>query len=816
MRYAIRSLVRSSRSSPAFTVVAVLAIALGIGVNTAIFGVVNAVLFRPLPFYDPGRLVTISMTNPKGGLGGISFPDFQDLRDGSRAFAGRAFRGRSFAGMAAHRFGFFNLTGGGEPEEVRGEGVSANLFAVLGVGAAHGRVFLPEEDEPGRNRVVVLSDSLWRRRYHTNPGVLGQSINLNNAPYTVVGVMPANFGFPPFQPVFRAELWTPALPLDAQQLSNRGARLLEVIARVGASATTAAAQAEASSIAARLALAYPSKAGRSVMGKLVLKPLRDAEIVQQVRPALLMLLGAAAFVLLIGFANVAALQMARATGRRREMAIRTSLGATRVRLAAQMLQESAALMIPAGLLGALAAAWGVRVLVHWIPPNVPGVETIPMDGRVLGFTFALTVITGILFGLVPVGGAVGGMRTPAGRPGSRARSLLLVFQVAMSMVLLISAGLLTQSFLRLIRVNPGFRAENLLTLRIQLPRERYADGARMDNFYAVVLERMRALRGVRSVGTTSSLPLQIRAVREGVGPELEGRPPAPGAERRMASYSTVNGDYFQTVGIPLRAGRYFSAADHAGSPPVVVVSQSMARQFWPDEEPLGKRLRWGVPRNPWFTVAGVVGDVRLKNLVEDPQPEFYALYSQLPGSFKAFARFVTLVLRFDGDAVLMAAAARRQVWSVDPLQTIPEVKSMNEVIEESVAPQRFYMILVTIFSGLALALGTAGLYALLSYAVSQRTHEIGVRMALGAGRSDVLGLVIGQGLRLTLIGVAVGMAGTCGLAKVLAAYLFGIGPRDVATYAGVALALMAVAAVASYIPARRAARTDPMAALREE
>jgi len=800
LRYGLRMLAKN----PGFTIVAVIALALGIGANSAIFSVVNTVLLRPLPYRNPEQLVMVWEENSKQG-----FPkdtpaaaNYVDWRDQNHVF-------ESIAAMADISF---NLTGTGDPERIDGQRVSTSFFPLLGVEPQLGRAFRPEEDKPGANQVAVMSYGLWQRRFGADPGIIGKPISLNGKSFIVVGVMPRSFQFPR-----NNQLWIP-IAFDAKEAGNRGAHYLQVVARIRSGTTLEQAQAEMTTIAARLEKQYP--ATNTSIGAVV-TPLHQ-QVVGKIRPALLVLLGAVAFVLLIACANVANLLLARAAVRQKEIALRLALGATRSRLIRQFLTESVLLASLGGAVGLLLSLAGLNVLKGFIPPNIPQAGNITIDGKVLIFTMLVSLATGLIFGLAPALQAAhfnlndtlkeSGRDSDAGTRGNRIRGLLVISEVAVSFILLIGAGLLINSFVRLRNVDPGFRAANVLTMRIVLPEVRYPDRKGRAPFYDELIRRVEALPGVMSAAVVTDVPLTNSG--NSVGVSIEGR--ADPAPDRVPIVITrmISPNYFKTMGIPLRQGRELNQGDKADSSPVVVISETTARLFWPGADPLGKRIKVGVGpnnSNQWLSVVGVVKDVRNDELGIEPKPQMY-----LPHAQNEFFDPRALVVRTNVDPLSLAATVRRTVWEIDKDQPVSDISSMEQVVAESVARQRFSMLLLGVFAGLALVLAAVGIYGVMSYAVAQRTHEIGIRMALGAQRSDVLKLTIGQGLRLVVSGVVIGFAAAFALTRVMASLLFGISPTDSTTFITISLVLISVAALASYIPALRATRVDPMFALRYE
>ncbi len=794
MRYGFRMLLKR----PGFTAIAVLTLALGIGANTAIFSVVNGVLLRPLPFAESDRLVRVYEKRLKLGRlrNPVSAPDFFDWRSQNQVFEE----------IAAYTEWNTNLTGGEEPERVAGTVSTAALFSVLGVQPALGRAFLPEEDQPNANRVVLLSHGLWQRRFGADPGVVGKPIVLNGVNFTVIGVMPSGFEFP-FK---ETELWAP-LGLDPADPGGRGGHFLDVVARLKPGVTLQQAQSNMDVIAGELEKQYQVNTGHGVN----IFPLFE-EIIGSVRPALMVLLGAVGFVLLIACANVANLLLVRTVGRQKEIAIRTTLGASRRRIIQQLLTESILLGVLGGVLGLLLAYWGTDLLISISPADMPRVSEITIDRRVLGFTFAISLLTGVIFGLLPAFQAlrvnvneslkVEGRGSIGSSSRSRARSILIVTEVALALVLLVGAGLLIKSFKRLQDVDPGFKADQVLTMQLSLPRAKYSKPEQQTAFVQQVLERIKAVPGVGSVSTVVGPPLSgINASRYF---QIEGRPPQPVGEGFNTHYNLASPEYFHTLSIPMLAGRDFSRQDVIGTPEVVIINQAMARRFWPNQDPLGQRLR--ISEEPWRTVVGIVGDVRHNGLDEEPKPEMFYPIMQTP------LPFMTLMVRSTTDEKSLVASIQREIRAVDADQPVFSVKTMEQLVDESVSSRRLNMILLTTFAVVALTLAALGIYGVMAYSVGQRTHEIGVRMALGAQPGDVLRMIVGQGMILTFIGVGIGLIAAIALTRLMASLLYGVTATDPWTFAGVALVLSLVALLASFIPARRATKVDPMVALRYE
>jgi putative ABC transport system permease protein len=800
LRYAARILWKN----PGFTAVAVIALALGIGANTAIFSVVNTVLLRPLPYKDPEQLVMVWEDASRHGYprDTPAAANFVDWRDQNSVFSS----------MAAIADGNFNLTGVGNPERLKGRLVSASLFPLLGVEPQLGRVFTAAEDQAGAQGVVVLSHRLWQRRFGGDPAILGKTLTLNDEVHTVVGVMPARFKFPENDD----ELWVP-IALTAQQAANRNRHYLQVVARLKPGVTLAQAQSEMTTIGARLQQQYPqSNADLGV----ALTSLQE-HLVGDIKPALLILLGAVGLVLLIACANVANLLLARAAIRQKEIALRVALGARRWRLLRQFLTESVLLATLGGILGLAIAYAGLLLLGSFIPESISQAREISLDLKVLGFTLGVSLLTGFIFGLAPAIQALrmnqsetlkeGGRDSVTGRSGKRVRGLLVTAEVAVSLVLLIAAGLLINSFLRLRNIDPGFKVDHLLTMKIELPEPKYEAFERRAGFYTDLLQRVQSIAGVRSAAVTTNLPLYRQG--NSISVRLEGRPDPPPGQELIVVTRIISPAYFETMSIPLLAGRQFTDQDTETTPNVVVISETMARRFWPGEDAIGKRLAGGRVRSDadWIQVVGIVKDVRQFELNAEPRPQMYLSYRQAD-----FFAPEDLVVKTDVEPASMAAAVRTAVWEIDKDQPVSNIKTMEEILGDSIARQRFSMLLLGIFAGVALLLAAVGIYGVMSYSVAQRTHEIGIRMALGAQTGAVLKLAVGYGLKLVVAGVLIGLVAAFVLTRLMSTLLFGVTPTDPATFALISLLLVGVAAIASYIPARRATKVDPLVALRYE
>jgi len=800
LRFALRMLLKN----PGFTIVTVIALALGIGANTAIFSVVNSVLLRPLPYKDPERLVMVWEDASKSGhpRDTPTAANYIDWRD----------QNQSFEGMAAFTDESFNFTGAGEPERLEGMRVSASLFPILGVEPQLGRVFTAAEDQPGSPHVVLLSYGLWQRRFGGDPSIIGKPLTLNGESYVVTGVMPARFQFPTSD----NQVWVP-IAFTSEQAADRGVHYLQVVARLKPGIKLEQAQTEMKTIAARLQQQYPET--NTDVGAAVTS--LHEHLVGDIKPALLILLGAVGLVLLIACANVANLLLARAAVRQKEIAVRVALGARRLRLVRQFLTESVLLSLLGGVVGLIIAYTGLILLRAFIPEDISQARDISIDLKVLGFTLFVSVATGVIFGLAPVIQAVrfnqnetlkeGGRDAATGGSGKRLRSLLVTAEVAISLVLLIGAGLLINSFVRLRNVDPGFRSDHLLTMKIVMPEAKYIDRPRRIAFYNDLLQRVQSLAGVRSAAITTNLPLYHQGNSIDVG--IEGRPAPPPGQENIVVTRIVSPGYFDTMTIPLLNGRKFSDQDTRSTPLVAVVSEAMARSFWPNEDPVGKRIAIGEIQSDkdWISVIGVARDVRQIQLTESPKPQMYLTYLQF-----GFFDSRDLVVKTDVDPGSLAATVRKAVWEIDKDQPVSNIQTMEAILADSIAQQRFSMVLLAIFAGVALVLAGVGIYGVMSYSVAQRTHEIGIRMALGAQTAAVLKLALGYGMKLVIIGIAIGLIAAFALTRLMSTLLFGVTATDPTTFALISLLLIGVAALASYIPARRATKVDPIIALRYE
>ena len=791
IRYGLRSLAKR----PGFTAVAVITIALGIGVNTAIFSVINAVLLRPLPYDDPARLISFRSNQ--------SAPDLADVESQSKTFS-------RLGGMVLQPLAY---TGGSEPMQFQIGQVTGGFFDTLGVKPERGRFITTDDDKNGAPFVVVLSHNLWVKQFHADDQILGKTIPLNDNMYTVIGVMPASF----VTPRETSEAWTPVHVSNPVAANFRGVHFLRTYGRLAPGVTIEQARAEMHVVDQNLAAQYPADNKNRTT---VLFPLHE-RIVGETRRSLYILFAAVGFVLLIACANFANLLLARGAERHREFVIRGALGAGRWRLMRQLLTESLLLSLAGGAAAVLLAFWGTSLLVSFKPENLPRLSEIGVDERVLGFTLGVSVLTGLIFGLVPawvasrdrVGDALkeGGRSATAGSARQRLRSAFVVVELAVALVLLVGAGLLVKTFWKLRSVEPGFNPDHMITMRIELPETRYKEVAPQTRFRKQVLDGMNSLPGVQAA-MISELPLSGDSLNHDF--VIEGRPPiAPGDEPSLETRSVL-GDYFKVMQIPLRRGRDFGPPDCDDKAPLVgIANEALVRQYFQNEEPLGKRVRWA--RNPqveWITIVGVAGDVKHFGLDLPEEPALYTPYTQI----SPWKRWMSVAARTQGDAASTAQALKQQIWKVDSQLPVTKVETMDEVAASSFAARRFYMSLLAVFAGLALLLSAIGIYGVMSNAVTQRTQEIGIRLALGARTSDVLKLIIRNGLVLVAIGVAIGLAGAFALTRLMTTLLFGVTPTDGLTIGIVSAILIAVALLACLIPARRATKVDPLVALRYE
>jgi putative ABC transport system permease protein len=799
LRYAFRMLYKN----PGFSAVALLALALGIGANTAIFSVVNSVLLRPLPYSDPSRLVMIWQDHQQRGGPEREWASPADLRDFQE-------QTNSFEHITAFLGWGPTLTGQGEPEDLQAAAVSHDMFTMLGVQPALGRTFNEEEDRPGAEKVVVLSDQLWKRRFASDPAIIGKSVTLSDESYTVIGVMPRGFNFPILN---NTEIWRAIKPIlgGPLQRCDRGCVVLRLIAKLRAGVPIEVARAEMNALAVQTAERYPES--NKGVGTTLL-PLQE-QLVGDARPAMLVLLGAVGLVLLIACANVANLLLARAAAREKEVAIRAALGASRARLIRQHLTESLTLALIGGTLGLILAFWMVDLLVSFAPVGTPRLDEIAINTIVLVFTCGIAIFTGIAFGLAP---AVlssranfnnslkeGGRGASATSRGARIRSALVVFEVALALMLLIGAGLLIKSFLNLQHIDPGFNQTSTLRVDVSLPRMRYPNNNQPAAFYKELIDRIAALPGVQSVGGITRLPLSGGGTDSDFA--IEGQPPSEPGHEPVAWYNSVTPDYFRTMGIRLIKGRLPSESDTAEAAKVVFISEMMARRYFPDEDPIGKRLVFGTDKRE---IVGIVSDVNHFGLTKDPRPTMYYPHAQSP------ARGMSLVVRMAGNPLALTSTIRKQVSTLDQNLALSNVMTLEELVRSSIAEPRFTLLLLGAFATVALVLSAIGVYGVVSYSVSQRSHEIGVRLALGAQVLDVLKLVIGQGMMLVLGGVGVGLVAAFALSRVMSTLLYGVSPRDLMIFGATSVILSGVALGACFIPARRATRLDPMESLRCE
>jgi predicted permease len=795
---------RSFLKRPGFVVIAVLTLALGIGGSTAIFTVVNAALLRGLPYKSPDRLYHLWEKTPKEEFSKreFSYPDYQDYQQNN-----------VFEGLAAYTGGAVLLSGNGEPESVGGPRVSANFFSVLGVDPIVGRTFQPGEDQQGGPKVTVLTYGLWQRRFGGNRNVVGQALTINGDSYTIIGVLPQSFQFA----LRRADLFTPYQPTQ-NQLTRRFLHSTNLIGRLKPGVDAAQAQSELGVIASRIEKDFnDSHAGTTMR----IVPLQE-EVIGNVRPILLVLLAAVGFVLLIACANVASLLLTRSLARQKEVAIRAALGASRWRVVRQFLTESIVLSLVGGAAGLLIAYWGVPALVSALPQSqlnaMPFLTTLSLDARILTFSFALSLFTGVVFGLAPALQSSrldlnevlkeGGRNSAAGA-SHRLRSAMVVTEIALAVVLLVGAGLMMKSLLRLLQTNVGFRTENLLTMTVVLPAKKFTEPNQMINAFQQLQERAQSLPGVWGAGTVDILPLNGGNTTRFY---VDGDPvPAPGKEIE-SNLRVVSDTYFKTLGVPMIAGRMFDERDAPDKPGVVIIGKTIADRLFPGRDPIGRKIRYPSIQSPPDTIVGVVGDVKITGLDEAIRPVLYYPFRQ------SAAPFANLVVRTDADPIALTNSIRNEIRNLEPDTAILNVNSMDQMIAQTPASfmRRFPALLISIFAVVALLLASIGIYGVVSYSVSQQTHYIGVRMALGASPSDILRMVLKQGLVLALAGVAIGICAAFGLMRLLRTLLFEVSTNDATTFTLVASVLFVVALLACYLPARRATRVDPLVALRYE
>ncbi len=793
VRYAVRQL----RKSPGFTLVAVLTLGLGIGANTAIFSVVEGVLLRPLPYRHSDQLARVWSTSNRLSRDVSSYPDFKDWAD----------QNHSFQQLAAYRGQSFNVSGGDHPERIRGLMITSKFFELLDVNPILGRSFTNGEYELGRNHVVLLSSALWQSHFAGDLGVLGRRVKLDDENYTVIGVLPSSFDFPPDETKGGV-----VLPLPPDMRRTHG--FLYVFGRLKPNATLVSAQADLDTIARRLAGQYKEDKGQGVSVQSL-----QASFVSDYRPALMILLGAVGLVLLITCANVANLFLGRASSRQREVAVRASLGAGRLRLIRQFLTESLLIGLAGGVVGLVFAGWGVSALVRLLTQSfsIHGTEAIGTNFPVLAFAAAISIMTGLISGLLPAlftskvnlseGLKEGSRSVGSGRAHKRFRGALVVSEVALALVLLSCAGLLIRSLLLLTRVDSGVRTENVMAIDLSLTSAKYSHTATRAALFNQILQRVGQLPGVQSAAVVADVPLTQN--EDSLGFSIEGVPDPP--ERKLdVRFNIVGPGYFTTLGIPLTQGRDFADTDADGTPMVIVVNQAMARRYWPNQNPIGRRIT--TDNKTWYSIVGIAGDVRQMGLRADSEPEVYMSYLQDPFQWP----YLSLLVRASSNPVKLFPSIEQAVWSVDKDQPLSNPITLDQARSHSIAQPRIAALLLGLFAGVALLLAAVGLYGVVSYWVAERTHEIGVRMALGAGSFDVFVQVIGRGLLLALLGTAFGLAGSLAATRVLASFLFSVRSTDPLTFAAVALLLICVALVASYFPARRAASIDPMVALRYE
>jgi putative ABC transport system permease protein len=812
IRYGIRSLIKT----PGFTTLAVIVLALGIGANTAIFTVVNAVLLRPLPYRDSDQLVMLWETNPRFQIGVDTLPvthgNFMDWREQNSVFEY----------VSALGTGQWNLTGAGEPERVSGASVSPSFFRLMGAEPKPGRAFLEDEEKPGAGKIVVISHSLWQRRFAAEPGVIGSTITLDGEGYVVIGVAPEGFQFPRANelPFFvgvgsQTDLWRPMTLGEDFVNKKRANHQLCVMARLKPGVTRERAQSEMTAIAERLEQSYPDS-NQGIGVKVVSL---NEQVVGNVRAALWVLMGAVAVVLLIACVNVANLLLARSSARQKEIAIRTALGANRSRIVRQLLTESLVLSITSAAVGTLLSLWGIKAMLSLGNAKLPRAYEVGVDLSVLGFTVVVALFTSVLFGLMPALQASkinlseslkDGTRGLSGGRSNRVRGMLVISEVALSLVLLIGAGLMIKSLAGLLKVDPGFTPDNTLAMHIALLGSKYPTAIQQIAFFQDVSRRVENLPGVQSVGLISSAPLSGGIYAGGFS--IEGRVATSETDDLMADRRMISPDYFNTMGIRLAKGIGFTDKDDRTSPGVVIVSESWARRFLPNEDPIGKRLKLGGrdSTRPWLSIVGIAGDVRDAAIDSEARPCVYMPYPQFPSSA------MDLVVRSGSDPKSLVSAIRDEVWAVDKDQPVTDVKTMGQYVADSVSPRRFNAMLLAIFASLALVLASVGVYGVTAYSVSQRTREIGIRVALGAQPSQVIRLIVGRGMALVLAGVAIGLISAIWLTRVMTSLLYGVNATDPITFACVSGLFVAVTLVASYVPARRATKVDPMVALRCE
>lgn len=809
LRFSLRQL----RKNPGFTAVAVITLALGIGANTAIFSVVYAVVLRPLGYTDPDQLVLVKELIPKASPDPIpvSAPDVIQLQHSRDLFSGVA----AFAGVG------FDLSGRTSPQRVIGERVNANLFSLLGIEPLLGRTFTTEEDQPGQ-RVAIMSYALWQRQFGSNANIIGQTVSLNRQPYIIIGVLPKTFEFP-LPGMWQGDAADVFVPIafTKDELTNIGDNFnFSVMARLDPGISLRRANSELGAISDRILETYPAQFRNSIQLKVLALPLAN-QIVGNAKKPLLVLLGAVGFVLLIACANIASLLLSRVADRQREIAMRRALGASSLQILSQLTVESLSLAVIGSGLGFLLALWTTKALVPLIPTDVPRVHEIALNLPVLFFTVLLTLATGLIFGLFPAIAASrtrlisalkeSGYSAVPGPQHHRMRALIVAAEIALSLVLLVGAGLLVRSFQRVLETQTGVQSEHILTASLDLPSAQYRQGQQVRSFYRELMSRLEHLPGVEMAGASTDLPL------EGGWIEIftpEGYQPPPGAGLNTCYNSVILGNYLQTLEVPLIRGRFFTDQDRSDSLPVLLVSESLAKRYWPGQDPIGKRLKQGPPEStdPWLTIVGVVGNVKQGSLDTATALHTYRPYAQ----YDAPARSLNLAVRAIGAPANLTSELSTAVWTLDPDLAVAQTRTLDQIIQKSTAGRRFNLFLLGAFALLALLLASVGIYGVIAYAVVRRTHEIGIRLAFGAHRHDVLRLVVFQGLRLIAFGVAIGTSASLALMRLLTSLLYQVQPSDpIAFLCGIGL-LVAIAILASYIPARRAARVDPMVALRYE
>jgi predicted permease len=803
VRYALRSLAKA----PGFTLIVVLTLALGIGANTAIFSVVNGILLRPLPYHQPERIAIVREIYGDGQQGSVSGPNYLDWRA----------RNRSFEVLSAYRTRSLTVLGDGDPEEVRAGLVTSGFFRMLGVPLAAGREFSPDEEE-GPGSVAIIGDGLWRTRFAADPGVIGRTLTLSGRPYTIVGIAPAGFSFPG-----QSQLWVPA-ELGVGRATERSSHSIDVLGRLKPGVTLEAASADLARVAGDLAREFPvSNAGRS---SVVIPLLSDT--IGAIRPALLMLSGAVLFVLFIACANVANLFLARASARQREMALRSALGASRWRLGRQVLVEAAILAGAGGIVGLLFASWGVELLLKLQPRGIPRLQEIAIDGTTLAYTLAVSLLVGIGFGIFPAIALSGhdpadsfrgeGRGSSEGRRRVRFRNALVVVQVSLALMLLVGAALLIVTVRRLGGIEPGFEPDRAMVFQMPISATKYPDQARHAAFIERMVQGLETVSGVTAVGAVYYLPLGSGDVSSDF--RVEGTPPPQPGKEPYAGNRMVSGDFFAGMGLRVRRGRALTAEDQAGTTPVAVINETFAQRYLSGVEPLGKRVTFGDgTEDPvWMEIVGVVADVRSLGLTTEVPPEIYAPFAQVDSAtWTVFATIpLSLVVRSTVAPETLGPAIRAAVREVDPEQVVSQLRPAGELVSGAIARQRFSMLLLVVFGGLALTLAGVGVYGVLAYMVSHRTRELGIRLALGARTSSVRALVLRQGLGIALLGVGIGLAGALALSRLLTTLLFEVSPTDPRVLAAAAATLCGVAGLACLIPAIRATRVDPIDALRSE